>query len=262
MNKPRLFLFSVGALALFALTSCGYHVVPPGFRGVQTRLGSLKAEPLEPGWYTTLIAKIDDVSVQQQTQEVAAECFSSDLQQVKVRLKILYQVPDASVVPIYRDYHGDPFDTLIAPRVQEAIKEVTATKTASEIVKSREEIKRAALAHSREKVGAILNIADLVIENVTLSRDLEAAIEAKMVQQQEAERATYREQQAETEAKIIVAKAHGEAEAIRIQGEALEKAPQLIQLRMVEKWNGVAPQVLGSDVKMLLPLPPSPKPAT
>ena len=42
---------------------------------------------------------------------------------------------------IYQEYAGEPFDTLIAPRVQEALKEVAATQSAEQIVKKREEIK-------------------------------------------------------------------------------------------------------------------------
>ena len=39
-------------------------------------------------------------------------------------------VPEQSAVQIYKQFAGDPFDSLIAPRVQEAIKEVTAMQTA------------------------------------------------------------------------------------------------------------------------------------
>ena len=39
----------------------------------------------------------------------------------------------------FQDYAGEPFDSLIAPRVQEAIKEVAASQSAEQIVKNREE---------------------------------------------------------------------------------------------------------------------------
>jgi prohibitin 2 len=155
---------------------------------------------------------------------------------------------------VLRDYAGDPFERLILPRVQEATKEVTAVKTAADIVKTREHIKTAALQGSRQKVGDLLVIEDLVIEDVALSKELEQAIEAKMVQQQEAEKAVFRMQQAKTDAETQIIKAKAEAEAIRIQGEALEKTPKLVELKMVEKWNGVAPQVVGAGSNILLPL--------
>ena len=129
------------------------------------------------------------------------------------------------MVSVLRDYAGTPFEKLILPRVQEATKEVTALKTAADIVKTREQIKVAALAASRAKVGSLLVIEDLVIEDVALSRELEQAIEAKMVQQQEAEKAVFRMQQARTDAETLIIKAKADAESIRIQGEALEKAP-------------------------------------
>ena len=133
-------------------------------------------------------------------------------------------------------------------------------KTAADIVKTREQIKLAALESSRTKIGQLLTIEDLVIEDVGLSRELEQAIEAKMVQQQEAEKAVFKMQQAKTDADTLIIKAHADAESIRIQGEALEKAPKLVELKMVEKWNGVAPQVVGSGSgsNVLLPLGKTP----
>ncbi len=64
-----------------------------------------------------------------------------------------------------------------------------------------------------------------MIEDVALSSELEQAIEAKMVQQQEAEKAIFKMQQARTDAETLIIKAKADAEAITIQGEALEKAP-------------------------------------
>jgi prohibitin 2 len=255
-------------LAIFALLTIlgDFFVIDPGERGVRVTLGSMSDKPLSPGvglkwpWITS----IQRVSVKQDTKEVLAECFSSDLQQITIKLKVLYLIPEASVVTVLRDYSGDPFEKLILPRVQEAVKEVTATQTAANIVKTREQIKITSLDGARKKVGRILTIQDLVIEDVKLSRELETAIEQKMVQQQEAEKSVYKQEQAETEAATAVIKAKGEAEAIQIQGAALEKTPKLIELKMVEKWNGVTPQVVGSGTNILLPMPPrasEPEPA-
>jgi prohibitin 2 len=231
-------------LTLVLASGC-FYVVDPGERGVRVTLGNMEDQFLPPGWGFKLpfVTEIRRVNVQQDTREVAAECFSSDLQQINIHLKVLYRIPEASVVSVLRDYAGNPFDKLILPRVQEATKEVTALKTAADIVKTREHIKLAALDSSRAKIGNLLVLEDLVIEDVALSKELENAIEAKMVQQQEAEKAIFRMQQAKTD-----------AESIRIQGEALQSAPKLVDLKMVEKWNGVAPQVVGSGTNILLPL--------
>jgi prohibitin 2 len=242
-------------LALVLSSGC-FYVVDPGERGVRVTLGNMEDQFLPPGWGFKLpiVTQIRRVNVQQDTREMAAECFSSDLQQINIHLKVLYRIPEDSVVSVLRDYAGNPFEKLILPRIQEATKEVTALKTAADIVKTREQIKRAALESSRHKIGPLLVLEDLVIEDVALSKELENAIEAKMVQQQEAEKAIFRMQQAKTDAETLIIKAKADAESIRIQGEALQSAPKLVELKMVEKWNGVSPQVVGSGSNILLPL--------
>ena len=241
---------------MLVLSSGCFYVVDPGERGVRVTLGKMEDQFLPPGFGLKLpfVTQIRRVNVQQDTREIAAECFSSDLQQINIQLKVLYRIPEGSVVSVLRDYAGNPFEKLILPRVQEATKEVTALKTAADIVKTREHIKLAALESSRTKIGNLLVLEDLVIEDVALSKELENAIEAKMVQQQEAEKAIFRMQQAKTDAETLIIKAKADAESIRIQGEALQSAPKLVDLKMVEKWNGVAPQVVGSGTNILLPL--------
>lgn len=256
MNNPR--LIGIALVALFALMvalGC-FYVVQPGERGVHVTLGTMSNQFVAPGFgmKMPLMTQIWRVNVQQDTREMSAECFSSDLQQITIQLKVLYRIPETSVVSVLRDYAGHPFEKLILPRVQEATKEATALRTAADIVKSREQVKAAALKASREKIGSLLIIEDLVIEDVQLSRELEQAIEAKMVQQQEAEKAVFKMQQAKTDAETLIIKATADAESIRIQGEALQKAPKLVELKMVEKWNGVSPQVVGAGSNIMLPI--------
>jgi Membrane protease subunits, stomatin/prohibitin homologs len=203
-----------------------------------------------------------------QTRELPTECYSSDLQQVNMILRVLYRIPESSVVKIYQDYAGEPFDSLVAPRVHEAIKEVTALQSAEQIVKQREAIKTKALAATREKIAELLIIEDIVLENITLSKELESAIESKMVQEQEAAKARFTQQKAQIEADTAIIKAKGEAEAIRIRGEALRDNPGLIQLQIVEKWDGRSPLVVvgggggeGSSANFILPLNQLPAPA-
>jgi prohibitin 2 len=102
-----------------------------------------------------------------------------------------------------------------------------------------------------------LVVADLVIENVDLSNELEHAIEAKMVQEQEAAKAKFVQQKTEIEAQTAIIKAKGEAEAIRVRAEGLSKNREIIELLIVEKWDGKTPQVVGAGVSganMLLPI--------
>ncbi len=48
---------------------------------------------------------------------------------------------------------------------------------------------------------------------------------------------------ADAKAYEITAEAKAQAEAIQIKGEALQKFPDIIKLRSVERWNGILPRV-------------------
>lgn len=263
MNIARLVGIGILILVLVIAASQATYVVDPGFRGVQVTLGKVSHDfkPEGFGSKSPFISHIVQIPVRQQTSAVNTECYSSDLQQVDVALRVLYRIPEGSVVKIYTEFAGDPFDSLIAPRVQEALKEVAALQSAEMIVKKREEIKVKALASAREKVGAILVLEDLVIENIVLSKELETAIESKMVQEQEAAKARFTQQKAQIEADTAIIRAKGEAEAIRIRAEAIRDNPGLIQLQIVEKWDGRSPLVIGGGAgetgggaNILLPL--------
>jgi prohibitin 2 len=256
-------LLAVALFALVVLSSSATYVVEPGTRGIRVTLGKAADHFLPEGFgfKAPFVTRIVPVSVKQRTVQLRADCFSSDLQQVMISTRILYRTPEDSVVQIYKEFAGDPFDSLIAPRVQEALKEVTAMMTAELIVKKREEVKQKTIASARQKVGKILAIEDIAISNIELSHELEAAIEAKMVAEQEAARARFTQVQTQVEAETAVIRARGEAEAIRARGEALKLNPAFLRLQIVEKWDGRSPLVVpaetgGSGTGLLLPMGP------
>ena len=268
---PAIVGFVILVVFLIIIFAGCFYVVEPGHRGVKVTLGKVSEQYLPEGFgfKVPLITNVRSVEIRQKSSETSAECYSSDLQQVNIKLKILYSVPETEVVEIYRKYSGDPFDSLVAPRVQEAIKENTALSTAAALVNSREALKVKTLAAVKQKVGKLLNIEDLVVENISLSDKLESIIEDKMVQEQEALRAKFTQDkarieaetkniQAEIEAKATITKAKAEAESIRIRGEALKQTPDLIQLQIVEKWDGRSPMVIGGGTgggsNILLPI--------
>lgn len=257
--QAKLVVLGVAGLVAVVLVMGSAFTIPPGHRGVLVTMGKVSPvfAPEGFGFKAPLITDVLPISVRQQTKSTQADCYSSDLQQIKIELRVLYRIPENMIVRTFQDYSGDPFDSLVAPRVAEALKEVTAQQSAEQVVKKREEIKTKALEMARLKLGNLLVIEDIVIQDVSLSKELESAIEAKMVQEQEAAKAKFIQQKAEIEANTAIIKAKGEAEAIRIRGRALQESPGLVQLQIVEKWNGVSPLVIGnggSGSNIILPL--------
>lgn len=255
----RLVGVAILLLAVVIGLASGTFIVPAGHRGVLVTLGKVSPEfkPEGFGLKTPFVTTVVPVSIRQRTAEMNSAVISKDLQEVRTKLKVLYRIPEQSIVQIYQQFKGDPFTSLIQPRVDEAIKEVTKEHTAQQIVQERASIKKRTLESAQKKVGNMLTLIDVVVEDIALSANLEAAIERKMVQEQEANKAVFEQQKAQIDAQIAVVRAKGEAESITIRGEALAQNPELIDLEIVRKWNGRAPRVVGGDAggaKMILPL--------
>lgn len=261
---PKLVAMAIVLFLALIAASASSYIIEPGTRGLKVTLGKTAEDFLPEGFglKTPFVTSIVAVNVRQRTQTVKSDCFSSDLQQVKIDLRVLFRVPEASVVQIYREFAGDPFDSLIAPRVQEAIKEVTALLTAELIVKSREEIKKKTLIAAKQKIGTLLVVEDIVVRDIVLSNELEKAIEGKMVAEQQANQARFTQVQTQVEAETAVISAKGEAEAIRVRGEALRQSPAFLRWKIVERWNGRSPMVVPSGpdnagAALLLPIGPA-----
>ncbi len=266
-SLSKLIGVAVTFFIVMIVVSASSYVIEPGTRGLKVTLGRTDDQFLPEGFgfKAPFVTSIVVVNIRQKTQAVRADCFSSDLQQVKIDLRVLYRVPQSSVVQIYREFAGDPFDSLIAPRVQEAIKEVTALLTAEQIVKNREDIKKKALASASLKIGSLLIVEDIVVRDINLSNELEKAIEAKMVAEQQANQARFTQVQTQVEAETAIISAKGEAEAIRVRGEALRVSPAFLRWKIVERWNGRSPMVVpsapeNSGSALLLPVGPADKP--
>ena len=82
---------------------------------------------------------------------------------------------------------------------------------------------------------------DASITDLQFSRDFAAAIEAKQVAQQRAERAKFVVFKREEEKKVAILRAEGEAEAARLIAESIAKAgPALVTMRKIEAAQHIA----------------------
>ena len=269
LAPKTLFALIGGAVLIFVLIVSATSmttVVQPGFRGIRVTLG--KVSPTFEGeglkFKAPFITEIVQLSVRQQTEELSTECYSSDLQQVRATMRILYRVPENAIVPLFRDYEGAEYQALIAPRVVEALKEAASAQSAELIVQNRETIKLQTLEATRKKIGELTEggpvvfIEDITLSDLTPSAELNAAIEQKMTQREEAERARFVQRQAEIEAQTVIIKAKGDAESIDIRGRALRESPAFLKLQIVERWDGTSPLVIGGDsgtgANVLMPL--------
>jgi hypothetical protein len=72
------------------------------------------------------------------------------------------------------------------------------------------------------------------------------AIEAKVTAEQNALAAKNKLEQVKFEAQQMIEAANGKAKAIQVEASAIANNPLVLQLRALEKWNGILPQYTGS----------------
>jgi prohibitin 2 len=267
----------LGIVALVVLNQL-FIIIPPGYRGISVTLGRVDKHFRSEGmtFKIPIIENIILTPVKQLTIAGEAICFSSDLQSVNVQFKALYRIPEEKVVELYQQYQGDPYDTLVEPRIQDALKQITAKYRAEDLVKNREKVKLEALELIRDTLrlkagkftkpvqGAslyndvpLVYVADLPISNIDLSEELEHAIELKQITEQQALAKNYELDKARKESEITRVQAEAEANAVRIKGDALKASPAVVELEIAKKWDGKAPSTVvvgkgGGNV--LLPL--------
>lgn len=177
------------------------------------------------------------------TESSSMFAASKDLQDVQIAGIVNYHVPEGSVVNIFRQYGSQTTyeNNIISPIIRETVKAVSAKYTAEELVTKRE-------AFSDEVNKTLLTKftnSDVIFErfsvtNFEFSKSYADAIEAKQVAQQQAAQAGY-----------ALEKSQKEAEAIKVQGDALKQNQDLVQWEAVKKWNGVLPTTTGGAVPFL-----------
>jgi len=246
----------IAIIAFFVSLSC-FTIVDVGYRGVYVSMGSMSNTLLEEGFHLKAPwATVHKIEVKQVTIVGNTECFSKDLQTIKITYSCMYALPQDKVLTLFQKYSGDPFNSLVKPRIEEAIKFAASTLTAEAIVKQREQVKATALAEIKKQLEGLVAVSDIPITNIDLTDMLEKAIEGKQVAEQKALAKEYELQAANKDAEISIAKAKGEAEAIRITGEALAKSPTVTLMEAVKKWDGHAPNSLVLPNNSVIPTVP------
>lgn len=243
--------FGVGFMALvFLLFFFPIVIIGAGERGVIFNSATgIEDRILDEGTHFRIpfVQSVTSISVRTQKTDVKAEAASKDLQTVNTEIVVTWHLDSGKVNTIYQQIGDEDAvkDRIIVPAVSETVKAATAKLTAGEVLARRSELKAdldALLGERLRKSNVILD--DVSITNVTFSDQFNKAIEDKQVAQQEAERAVFKAQEAEQTANANINLAKGEAEANRLKRESL--TPELLQLRAVEKWNGILPTVTGA----------------
>ena len=140
---------------------------------------------------------------------------------------------------------GQDYDEKILPSiVNEVLKQVIAQYNAPQLLTQREQVSRKIKDNLMER-AADFNIVleDVSITDLQFGREFTAAVEAKQVAQQEAERARYVVDKAIQDKRSIIIRAQGEAESAKMIGHAIQNNPGFVKLRRIDAAKSIATTV-------------------
>jgi regulator of protease activity HflC (stomatin/prohibitin superfamily) len=252
-QAPMRLAVIIGAILVFFLFLHPWVQIGAGERGVVLNFGAVQKTVLGEGLHfrVPIMQKIArmDVKVQKATTDAAAA--SSNLQDVSSTVAINYHiVPDKANI-VYQSLGIEFKERIIDPAVQEVVKAVTARYTAEELITKRSAVSDAMKLNLTERlISNNIAVDAFSIVGFSFSKIFMEAIESKQTAEQLAMKAQRDLERIKIEAEQKIAAAKAEAESLRLQKENISL--DLIELRKIEaniraidKWNGILPQVTG-----------------
>lgn len=251
--KKILKIIFIGVVALILFNSV-VGTVGAGQRGIVTRFGAVTGKVYGEGLYFKfpIVEQVVKMDVKIQKEQVEASAASKDLQTVNTIIALNFRLKAAEVDNVYQNVGISYKERIIDPALQEAVKASTAKFTAEELITKREEVKETIKSHLRVRLTPIgIEVEELNIVDFQFSIAFDQAIESKVTAEQNALAAQNKLKQIEFEAEQNIAEARGKAEAIRIESQALANNPAVLELRAIEKWNGILPSVTSGAVPFI-----------
>ena len=268
---------AIGIIALIAIGLVAYsavQIVDAGHRGVLLHWNAVDTSvpPLDEGLH--FVMPFADSVVQMEIRTLkyvkSTTSASKDLQTVSTAVTVNYHPSPESVHFLYQSVGLDYENRIIQPAVEEVVKQVTANYNAEELITKRPLVK----SDIEREITARLNDFNIITEVISItdfqfSSLFAAAIESKVEAEQRALKAEndllrievearQQEQQAQGEAAANIAKANGEAEAIRIINEALAQNPNYLEWLKTQAWDGQLPLVVGDGGTPFIQIPVTP----
>ncbi|MDP3426185.1 MAG: prohibitin family protein [Humidesulfovibrio sp.] len=236
--------------------------VGAGQRGIVQNFGAVQPKVLDEGLHLRIpvMQEVVLMDVKVQKVETDAAAASADLQDVSSRVALNYHViPDKANV-VYQKIGVNFRERIIDPAILEVVKAVTAKYTAEELITKRpavSEAMRVTLMERLSENNIAVDAFSIVI--FSFSKVFTEAIEAKQTAEQLALKARRDLDRIKIEAEQKITAAKAEAESLRLQKANI--SPDLLELRKIEanmkaidKWDGVMPQVTGSGAMPLIGL--------
>src|SRR3989338_655402 len=194
-----------------------FVIISTGHVGVVTQFSKVEPTPLYEG--LNIVApwkQVHQMSIQMMKKGGKFDAGSKDLQAVHVEMVTNYRLQAVKAPEVFRTVGLDYESVIIAPAEQEVLKAHTAAYQASDILHQRAKLKgevQVDLAAWLFKYG--FQLSEVSLANIAFDPGYMKAIEAKQVEEQNAQKKVYEVMQAQRDAEKSAAAALGQANAAR-----------------------------------------------
>jgi prohibitin 2 len=279
----------IGFILLVVVVAASVKIVEAGNRGVLLSFGAVDTSvSLNEGIHFVVPFRDNIIPIEVRTQRITenAASASNDLQDVSTQVALNYHVDPATAQILYQQIGFDYASRVIAPAIQESVKQISARFNAENLITNRETVKSEIEANIKARLAPY----NIVVEALSITefqfteqfrRAVEAKVEAEQralqanndlrrieIEAQQAEARAIGEQQAniaraEGVRQAAVLQAQGEAEAIAIVEAQLRENPRYLEWLKTQRWDGVLPLVTsgGEGATPFIEIPAAREPA-
>lgn len=259
MTKVMRVLPVVLVAVLLFLIFRPYMVVPAGHCAVVLNLASRQYRQMGEGFHFVMpIAdQVEFFDLRKQTYSMSKtswegevrgddsmRALTADGQEATVELSLRFRLDPQNVWKLRRDIGRDYISKIIRPELRSHVRIAVAEFPASKVYSSeRRTVESNIETRLREKLAKnYIIVEEVLLRDVRFSDAFQAAIIQKQIAQQNAERMKYvlEKEKLERQRKVILAE--GEAEAIRLKGQAIAQNSRIVSYEYAMK---VAPNIKG-----------------
>ena len=261
----------IGFIMVIVVLSASVKIVEAGHRGVLLNFGAVDTSAsLNEGIHFVVPFRDNIVQLEVRTQKTVenAASASRDLQDVSTQVALNYHVDPNTAQILFQQLGFDYASRVIAPAIQESVKQVTARFNAENLITNRETVKSEIENQIKQRLAAYnVEVETISITEFQFSEQFRRAVESKVEAEQRALQATNDLRRIEIEAQQAkaravgeqqsaiaqaegvrqanVLKAQGESEAIKIIDVQLRENPRYLEWLKTQRWDGVLPLVTG-----------------
>jgi len=264
----------IALIVIGVVAAASVQIVDAGFRGVLLHWNAVDTTipPLEEGLHFVVPFQDQVVNMEVRTLLFVKETSSAskDLQTVTTEVTVNYAPDPESVNTLYKEVGLNYQNRIIAPAVEEVVKQVTANYNAEELITKRPQVKSDIEVEIGKRLTVFnINTQVISITDFQFSSLFSQAIESKVEAEQKALQAENDLKRIEVEARQAaaraegvaqanIAQANGEAEAIRIINQALAQNPNYLEWLKTQAWDGKLPLVVGEGGTPFIQIPTKP----